>query len=109
VSVRKTDVFIVDLERQFEWYARNADWKVAERYLDAVEGSCRLVALQPRLGPRGSFTHPLLHHWRFFVVFPPFKKHILFYEVTDNNVLMRRAMQGHRDLPRRLLEPPVGE
>jgi len=37
MSVRKTDEFIADLERQFEWYALNADWEIAERYLDAVE------------------------------------------------------------------------
>ena len=44
--------------------------------------------------------------WRFFVVFRPFQKHILFYEVAGEDVLMRRAMHGHRDLLQRLLQPP---
>ena len=35
-----------------------------------------------------------------------FKKHVLFYEMLEDDVLMRRAMHGQRDLPRRLLEPP---
>ena len=60
----------------------------------------------PQLGPRGGFVHPRLREWRSFVVFRPFKKHMVFYEVTGDDVVMRRAMHGHRDLPRRLLEPP---
>jgi hypothetical protein len=31
---------------------------------------------------------------------------VLFYEVDDGDVLLRRAMHGQRDLPRRLLQPP---
>jgi len=65
-----------------------------------------LLAQHPLLGPRVGLTHPRLRDWRFIVVFRPFKKHIPFYEEADDDVLMRRAMHGHRDLPRRLLEPP---
>lgn len=109
MSVRKSDVFISDVERQFEWYACHADWAVAEQYLAAVEATCRLIEQHPLLGPRGGFKHPRLRDWRFFVVFRPFVKHILFYEVTAEAVVLRRAMHGQRDLPRRLLEPPGEE
>lgn len=37
MSVRKSEDFISDVERQFEWYAANANWEIAERYLEAVE------------------------------------------------------------------------
>ena len=107
MNVRKTDAFVADVERQFEWYAVNADWSVADRYLDAVEATCHLLGRQPQLGPRGAFVHPRLREWRFFLVFRPFNKHILFYEVLTDEVVLRRAMHGHRDLPRRLLKPPV--
>jgi hypothetical protein len=30
MSVHKSDDFIADVERQFEWYAANADWDIAE-------------------------------------------------------------------------------
>ena len=33
MSVRKSDDFIVDVERQYHWYLKNADEDVAERYL----------------------------------------------------------------------------
>ena len=106
MSVRKSDDFMADVERQFEWYVLNAGWEVADQYLDAVEATCHLVEQHPRLGPLGGFTHPRLRDWRFLVVFRPFKKHVLFYEVTGDDVVMRRAMHGHRDLQRSLLELP---
>jgi toxin ParE1/3/4 len=106
MSLLKSDDFIADVERQFEWYAINAGWEVADRYLLAVETTARLLEQHPHLGPRGGFVHPSLRDWRFFVVFRPFQKHVLFYEVVGNNVVLRRAMHGHRDLPRRLLLPP---
>jgi len=104
MNVRKSDVFIADVEQQFEWYARNAQLEIAERYLDAVEATCHLLARYPQLGPLARFNHPQLREWRFFVVFRPFKKHVLFYEAGDTEITMRRAMHGHRDLPTRLLE-----
>ena len=42
----------------------------------------------------------------FIVVFRPFQKHLLFFETTDDGVIMRRAMHGHRNLPQRLPESP---
>jgi plasmid stabilization system protein ParE len=106
MSVRKSDDFIADVEQQSEWYVDNGGWDVADRYLDAVEQTCHLLERQPHLGPPGGFKHERLREWRFFLVFRPFNKHILFYEVIDGEVVMRRAMRGQRDLPRRLLEPP---
>jgi toxin ParE1/3/4 len=79
---------------------------VADRYVIAVQATCRLLEQHPQLGPGGGFKHPRLRGWRFFVVFHPFNKHVLFYETVGDDVIMRRAMHGHRDLPRRLLEPP---
>ena len=106
MNVRKTDTFLADIERQYEWYAVNAGWDVADKYLDAVEAACRLLALQPYLGPACGFAHPKLRNWRFFLALRPFHKHILFYELTGEDLLLRRAMHGARDLPRRLLEKP---
>jgi plasmid stabilization system protein ParE len=104
MSLCKTEEFLSDIERQFEWYAVNADWEIAGRYLNAVEATVNLLERHSHLGPRGGFQHPRLRDWRFFVVFRPFNKHILFYEIAGDDVVMRRAMHGHRNLPRRLLE-----
>ena len=109
MSVRKADDFIAAVARQFDWYLVKAGWEVADRYLDAVEATCRLLGQHPNLGPRGGFTHPRLHEWRFFLVSPPFNQHILFYELAGGDIVMRRTMRGQRDLPRRLLEAPAAE
>ena len=106
MSLLKSEDFISDVERQYEWYATNAGWELADHYLDTVEAACRLLDQYPLLGPRAGLTHQRLRGWRFLVVFRPFNKHALFYEMAGDDVVMRRAMHGHRDLPRRLLEPP---
>ena len=106
MSAHKSDDFISDVEHQFEWYAANAGWDIAERYLDAVEATCQLLGRHPRLGPCAGFSHPCLREWRFIVVFRPFQKHVLFYETDGDAVVLRRALHGHRDLPQRLVKPP---
>jgi plasmid stabilization system protein ParE len=58
MSARKSGDFISDVERQFEWYAVNANWKIAGHYLDAVEAACQLLAQHPQLGPCAGFSHP---------------------------------------------------
>jgi len=106
MSLLKSGEFISDVEHQFEWYVTNANWDVAELYLKAVEATCRLLDRHPLLGAPLRAKHPRLAGWRFMVVFRPFQKHLLFYEWRDADVILRRAMHGHRDLPRRLVEPP---
>ena len=105
--LRKSGDFLSDVERQFEWYVTNANWEVAELYLNAVEATCRLLHTHPLLGASLKAGHTRLDGWRFMVMFRPFQKHILFYEVNADDVILRRAMHGHRDLPRRLKEPPT--
>lgn len=107
--VRKADHFIADAELQYQWYAEHAGWDVAERYLAAIEGTCALIGRQPLLGPVAALSHPRLAAWRFFVVMRPFHRHVLFYEIAGGEVIMRRVLHGHRNLPRRLLQPPGAE
>ena len=109
MSVRKADDFIADVERQFDWYLTKAGGEIADRYLDAVEATCRLLGQHPNLGPCGGFTHPLLREWRFVLVSRPFNQHILFYELASGDIVMRRTMRGQRELPRRLLEAPSAQ
>ena len=106
MSVRRAGAFIADVERQCEWYAVEAGPEVVARYLSAVEATCKLLGAYPLIGsPLGS-RHPRLRGWRSFLVLRPFNRHILFYEVSEGDVVLRRAMHGQRNLPRRLLEPP---
>jgi plasmid stabilization system protein ParE len=94
MSILKSDEFISDLEGQFEWYAVNADWNIAERYLQSVEATCDLLGQHPLLGPQVGFSLPHLVNCRFIVVCRPFHKHILLYEIEGGNVALRRAMHA---------------
>ena len=89
MSVQKSDKFISDVERQFEWYVVEADWDIAHGYLKAVEATCRLLSQHPLLGKPGGFLHPRLLNWRFIVVSRPFQKHLLFYESDGREVRLR--------------------
>lgn len=109
MSVRKSCDFIADVERQFQWYVDNANDDVAEGFLAAVEATYRLLGQHTQLGPCGGFTNARLRAWRFFVVFRPFQRHVLFYEIIGDDVVMRRALHGYRDLLRRLLHPTATE
>jgi plasmid stabilization system protein ParE len=106
MNVRKSDDFIGDVERQYEWYFRNAGEEVAELYLNALQVSCNFIGQQPLIGPRSGLSHPRLREWRFFLVFRPFQKHVIFYEAGAQEIILRRTMHGHRNLPRRLLDLP---
>jgi len=107
--VQKTGDFIADIERQYQWYVVNAGTEIADRYLETVQATCHLLGQHPFLGPQGVFDHPQLREWRFFLLFRPFNKHVLFYEIRPTEIVMRRAMHGQRDLQRRLLEPSEAE
>ncbi|MDR3460655.1 MAG: type II toxin-antitoxin system RelE/ParE family toxin [Verrucomicrobiae bacterium] len=78
MSVRKSGDFISDVENQFEWYAVNANWEIAERYLDAVEATCLLLGQHPQLGPCAGFSHPRLHKWRFIIASVRFRSTFFF-------------------------------
>lgn len=109
MTVRKSDYFIADVELQYQWYAENAGWDVADRYLAAIASTCALLERRPLLGPLAALRHPRLESWRFFVVLRPFHRHLIFYEYTNGEVVLRRALHGHRQLPQRLIEPPGAE
>jgi plasmid stabilization system protein ParE len=106
MSLQRSEFFIKDVESQYEWYARNAGDDVADRYLEAIAATCTLIERQPLLGPMTKLTNPRVAGWRFFVVIRPFHRHVLFYEVEGNTVIMRRAQHGHRQFPKRLIDPP---
>jgi hypothetical protein len=58
MSLFKSDDFIADVEQQFEWYVVHAGWEVADRYVIAVQATCRLLEQHPQLGPGSGFKQP---------------------------------------------------
>ena len=46
MSVRKTDTFLADVQRQFEWYAIHADWD--EHRTDCTQGRLKTDVMAER-------------------------------------------------------------
>ena len=105
LTLHRSDDFNRDFDLQYRWYLEQAGEAVAERYLQALLGTLRLLATQPELGHQRRFRHPALRGMRSFRLASPFQVHLIFYRHRDGELFAERLMHGARDLPRRLVEP----
>jgi plasmid stabilization system protein ParE len=106
LALEKSDAFLEDFALQALWYVREAGADVAWRFQQAIDSRLRLLCEQPGLGRSRRFKHPKLQDLRSFPVERPFQRFLIFYR--EDGVAFRavRLMDGARDLPRRLAEPP---
>lgn len=104
VVVRKGELFLADLARQYFWYWEEANEEVARRFKISVDQSLEKIARQPTLGHVCHFSHRELQALRCFQVVAPFDRILIFYRVDDAGLEVWRLMHGSRDLPRRLRE-----
>jgi toxin ParE1/3/4 len=109
LRIRRSDWFIGDLEHYAAWYQGEANWEVAERYLQAVSATMARLADMPGMGRRARFSAPILRDLRCFPVDRPFEKHLIFYRYDESTLYIERAVHGARDLPRRLTQQPGAE
>lgn len=107
MKVRKSSAFFADFEHIARWYVREAGAEVAQRWLDALDGTLEKLKTTPGLGRLRRFTHPELQGLRSFGIQRPFHRYLVFYRWRDSELSVERVIHGSRDLPRRLLEPPA--
>lgn len=88
------------------WYVREAGDDVARRFQQAVDATLRLLCERPGLGRVRRFRHPKLAGLRSFTVGQQFQRFVIFYREHGETLQAVRLMDGARDLPRRLAEPP---
>lgn len=98
-----------DVRLQSLWYDINAGQDVAERYLNFFVQTLHTLAKQPDLGRIRKFRDRRLAQLRSYRIEGSFEKHLIFYRVEDDTLVVFRLLHGVRDLPRRLLEPPGAE
>ena len=106
LALHRSDDFNRDFDLEYRWYLEQAGQVVAERYLNAVLATLRLLATQPDLGHRRKFRHSTLRGIRSFRLASPFGVHLIFYRHNSAELSAERLMHGARDLSRRLVEPP---
>ena len=105
LRIQRSEWFMGDLEHYASWYDREANWEVAERYLQAVAVTLSKLAKTPDLGRRTSFAAKELQSLRCIPVEKPFQKHLIFYRHDTTTVFAEREVHGARDLPIRLTQP----
>jgi toxin ParE1/3/4 len=98
--------FEADFRRQVDWYRDEAGPDVAERFVNAVETTLRILAREPGLGRLRFANLPTLTGIRSARVQRPFHRLLVFYRYDAKSLFAERLIHGARDLPRRLQEPP---
>ncbi|MEW6301877.1 MAG: type II toxin-antitoxin system RelE/ParE family toxin [Verrucomicrobiota bacterium] len=106
LTLRRSEDFAVDFDRQYRWYLHEAGEAVAERYYASVITTLNELLRQPGLGRERKFRHLDLSGLRSFRIQPPFNVHLIFYRYTESELTAERIMHGARDLSRRLRERP---
>jgi len=92
-----TDAAVVDILEQADWYESQADYKLAERWENAVTATLLRILKGPRSGQLCHFKSEELRDVRRAFV-GGFSKHLLFYRFRDNELLVLRIVHGARDL-----------
>ncbi len=71
---------------------------VAKLFRKYLEETTTAIAQMPKIGSQRHFKHPDLANVR-FVPMKHFKKHLIFYQVSDNKLHIIRIVHGARNLP----------
>lgn len=109
LTIQRTEEASLDIRLQSDWYDVHAGADISERYLMSLIETLKDLAVQPDLGRVRKFRNQRLARLRSFPIQGSFHKHLIFYRIEDDTLVVFRVLQGMRDLPRRLLEPPGSE
>ena len=109
LTIQRTEDASLDVQLQSNWYDAHAGNDIAERYLVSLVATLQTLAVQADLGQIRKFRDRRLAKLRSFRVEGAFEKHLIFYRVENDTLVVFRVIQGIRDLSWRLLEPPGSE
>jgi len=96
-GARLSEAAAVDIIEQADWYEEKSDRRLAERWSKAVTSAVLRILRNPRVGAPCRFSPTELHRIR-RVPISGFPKHLVFYSIEDNDVLILRVLHGARDL-----------
>jgi len=107
VQLLQSEYFLTDFETQFRWYFQAGGPELAKLYRAAMQTTLVKLCRQPETG-RLRFPHDNeLQGMRSCQLVKPFHRHLLFYRLAPEEVIVERTIHGARDLPKRLKEPPA--
>jgi len=96
-QVRLSEAAAVDINEQADWYEEKSDRKLSERWSNAVTSAVLRILKKPRSGTPCRFSSTELGGIRRIPI-SGFPKHLVFYSVEGNDVLILRVLHGARDL-----------
>ena len=96
-----SDLAVVDILAQADWYELQSDSKLATRWERAVTFSVLRLVRMPRSGQICGFTVQALQDVRRFPI-SGFRSHLIFYRIRNNEIHILRVLHGARDLDRPL-------
>lgn len=93
-----------DLTTQWVWCFENASPEIAEKFIQAVEKTLYLLAIQPLSGAVVPTATPKLKGLRRFCIQDGFDKSLAFYFPLEDGIDLVRIVHGNRDLERLFTE-----
>lgn len=88
---------IADILEQSDWYETQADRNLAKRWEEAVTGTLLRIAQSPGTGSPCKFAAAELRGTCRMPV-AGFAKHLIFYRLSESEILVLRVVHGARDL-----------
>lgn len=98
LQTRFTPAGKADLDELIAYLEEKSGIEMANRFIDAVEHTLELLMSSPGLGRRYRFKSGKTLEMRRFPLGEPFAEWILFYTVTENDILVEQMLHGARDL-----------
>jgi plasmid stabilization system protein ParE len=97
LRIRLSESAIGDILEQADWYEEQADHQLSRRWERAVGTALLRIAKNPRSGALCKFKAEELGRVRWVLV-AGFPKHLVFYQLHQNEVVILRVTHGARDL-----------
>lgn len=97
LRLRLSEAAAGDILEQSDWYAQQADVRLSQRWEKAVSSTLLRLLRYPRSGASCSFSSRELRRVRRMPV-PGFAKHLIFYTIENDKLLILRVVHGARDL-----------
>lgn len=92
-----SEVAVADILEQADWYESQADQKLAKRWEKSVTSALLRISGKPNAGKLCDFSAEELKGVRRSPV-PGFPKHLIFYRVREEEILVLRVVHGARNL-----------
>ena len=98
-TINFAEVAVADILEQAEWYESQADYKLAERWENAIASTLLRILAMPRSGRLCHFQSEELADVRRTTI-NGFPKHLMFYRFHNDVLFILRIVHGARDLER---------